>query len=635
MQPPEQVKDFPSVPGIYRMLNARGTILYIGKAKDLKKRVQSYWTRAAKDRYQVELLLKQVKDVDCIVTDTEKEALLLERTLIRKHKPKYNIELRDDKSYPSLKLSIQHDYPRIYYTRDIKSDGGLYYGPYSSAFACRQVVDYIERYFLLRTCSDRELKSRKRPCIQYQIGRCSAPCVDYISKAAYQEIVAQIKLLLEGRSDKLRGLMEAKMAEASDEQRYEEAARYRDLLRDLDKTMEQQKMVSHQGEERDFVGLYREGESGMIAVLMIRAGKVSDTHWFPFKKLVEDEDVIESFLTQYYSEHRYIPPEVYVQLDLPGRAALMEYLSDEAGRKVRLFCPKKGDKRDLLSLAMRNAGEAFKRRSDRAKDREAALEYLQQRLGLEKLPRRMECFDISNIQGKQPVGSMVRFKDGEPDKSYYRRFKIKTLPEEPNDYAMMYEVLSRRFRKAVSSETTRDGWREETLAPTVKSQGKVSDSDRTRPETNKWILPDLIVIDGGKGQLNIAKKVLEELDILNVDLCSLAKPQEGEDRDKVFIPGRSNPILLPKNSSSLHLLMRLRDEAHRFAITFHKQLRGKQLQASELDKIPGIGDAKKKALLKHFGSLKRVKLASVAQLAEVKGVTRELAEQVHRTLKQG
>ena len=428
-----KIKDFPNLPGVYRMKNARGTILYIGKAKDLKKRVHSYWTRAAQDRYQIELLLQQVTDVDCIVTDTEKEALLLERTLIRKHKPKYNIDLRDDKSYPSIKLSIKDQYPRIYYTRDIKSDGSIYYGPYSSAFACKQVVDYIERYFLLRTCSDRELSSRKRPCIQYQIGRCSAPCVEYIPDSDYQEIVGQVKLLLDGQTHKLRRVMETNMHEASEALQYEAAARYRDLLRDLDTTMEQQKMVSHRGEERDFIGLYREGEPGMIAVLMVRSGRVCDSRWFPFKKLLEDVDVIESFLMQYYTEQSYIPTELYVQLDLPSRSALMEYLSEVAGRKVRLSCPKQGEKRDLLSLAMRNAQEAFKRRTEKAADREVALEHLQERLGLHNLPRRMECFDISNIQGKQPVGSMVRFQDGEADKRFYRRFMIKTLPEEPND----------------------------------------------------------------------------------------------------------------------------------------------------------------------------------------------------------
>jgi len=603
----ETIKAFPNSPGIYRMKNERGTILYIGKAKDLKKRVQSYWSKAAQDRYQIEFLLKKVRTIDCIVTDTEKEALILENTLIKKHKPKYNIDLRDDKTFPSIKLSIKDEYPRIYYTREIKQDGGLYYGPYASAFACKQVIDFIERYFQLRTCSDHELNSRKRPCIQYQIHRCSAPCVGYIDPAKYREIVQEVHWLLEGKSKELRTVIREHMEASSETRRYEDAARYRDLLRDLDKTMEQQKMVSHRGEEQDFIGLYREGEPGMIAVLMIRDGKVSETRWFPFKRLVEDVDVIESFLMQYYDGRHYTPPEIYVQIDLPNGDTLEEHLSEIAGRRLKLKCPRRGDKRELLSLAMRNAREAFRRRSEQAADREETLQALQQNLRLDRLPRRMECFDISNIQGKQAVGSMVRFNDGQPDKTFYRRFRVRTLPEAPNDYAMMYEVLSRRFKKAA--------------LPSDDTEGK------------KWELPDLLVVDGGKGHLNIAQKVLQELDVLNVDLCSLAKPQAGEDRDKIFRPGRKNPILLSKNSSSLHLMMRIRDEAHRFAITYHKALRHKKMRSSLLDGIAGIGAKKKKALLRHFGSLKGVQAASVAELQAVSGMSPALAKRIYQVLK--
>ncbi len=606
------------------MKSERGTILYIGKAKDLRKRVSSYWTKQAQDRIQIEPLLKRTKDVDFIVTDTEKEALILENTLIKKHKPKYNIELRDDKSFPSIKLSIQDEYPRIYYTRDLKKDGSLFFGPYASAFACRQVVDYVEKYFQLRTCSDHELVSRKRPCIQYQIDRCSAPCVGKIDKAAYQMIVAEVCLLLEGKGERLRATMVEKMEQASESLAFEQAAHYRDLLGDLDKTLEQQKMVSHRGEERDFIGFYREGEAGMIAVLQVRAGKVSDSSWYPFKKLVEDNDVIENFITQYYQVGHYIPPEIYVSDTLSHELLLSEYLSECSDRKVAIKQPKRGEKKDLLTLAIKNAEEAFRQQTDKQANREAALEYLQERLQLTRFPRRMECFDISNIQGKQPVGSMVSFKEGEPDKSFYRRFKIKTLPDEPNDYAMMNEVLTRRFKRAVGAQF---------IAPSNGDQvaGVMHDAP-TATNQDKWSLPDLLVIDGGKGQLNIAKQVLIDLDILNVDLCSLAKPKEGEDRDKVFIPGRANPILLPKNSQALHLLMALRDEAHRFAITFHRSLRQKKLQSSLLDEIAGIGPAKKKALLKHFGSLKRVKEASLEQLSAVSGITNALAEVIYQAL---
>ena len=599
------------------MRDAKGHVLYIGKAKDLKKRVASYWSRQAKDRYQIEFLLKKVTDVDCIVTDTEKEALILENTLIKKEKPRYNLQLRDDKTYPSIKLSILDKYPRIYYTRQIEADGSLYFGPYASALACRQVVDFIERYFLLRTCSDHEFAGRSRPCIQYQIGRCSAPCVASIDQDTYAEIVKEVRWLLEGKSRELKRVLKTRMQEASEELRYEDAARNRDLLRDLDRTLEQQKMVNHGGEERDCLGLYREGEAGQIAVLQVREGKVCGSRWFPFKKSVSDAELIESFIVQYYHRDSYIPNEICVPVTLPNQSLLEELLSETGEHHLKLLHPQRGIRRDLVRLATTNAAEAFRRQGEQAFDIEQTLQTLQEALKLNKLPRRMECFDISNIQGKQATGSMVRFKDGKPDKNFYRRFKIRSVPEEPNDYAMMYEVLARRFKRAQSEE--------------------------------RWELPDLIVIDGGKGQLGIARQVLQELDILNVDLCSLAKPSKEkrgrkgtasaspykDDRDKVFRPGRKNPILLPRNSSSLHMLMRLRDEAHRFAITYHKKLRQRDLRHSKLDQIPGIGEARKKALLKHFGSLKRIGKASVEELQGVTGVSAAAAATIHTRLRAG
>jgi len=600
-QAPTKIQQFPNAPGVYRMLDAKGHVLYIGKAKELRKRVASYWSRQAKDRYQIEFLMRKVTDVDCIVTDTEKEALILESTLIKKHRPRYNLDLRDDKSFPSIKLSIKDKCPRIYYTREIQQDGSLYFGPYTSAFACKQVVDFVERYFKLRTCSDREFASRTRPCIQYQIGRCSAPCVDSIEPEAYEAIVQQVRWLLEGKSRELKTVITTKMQEASDEQRYEDAGRYRDLLADLDTTLEQQKMVNHRGEERDCIGLYREGESGMLAVLMVREGKVCGSRWFPFKKLVSDADIIESFLIQYYREESYIPKEICQPLKLEDAALIGELLSERSGHKVKMIQVQRGEKRDLVDLAIRNAREAFQRRSAKEADVEETLQALQEKLHLGKLPQRIECFDISNIQGKQPVGSVVRFNDGEPAKNLYRRFKIKTLPEEPNDYAMMYELLKRRLVRAQNT-----------------------------PE--RWEMPDLLVIDGGKGQLNIAQRVLQELDVLNVDLCSLAKPHGNEDRDKVFRPGRKNPIRLDKNSSVLHLLMRLRDEAHRFAITYHKSLRSKTIRRSKLDTILGVGPSRKKTLLKYFGSLKRVEAANTTQLQEVEGISPALAEKIYAGL---
>lgn len=596
----KKIKQFPNAPGVYQMKDAAGHILYVGKAKDLRKRVASYWTKQARDRYQVEFLLRKVTDVDCVVTDNEKEALILENTLIKKYHPKYNIQLRDDKSYPSIKLSIRDRYPRIYVTRQIGKDNNLYYGPYSSALACREVVDFIEQYFQLRTCSDHELAGRKRPCLQYQIGRCSAPCVGLIDEATYASLVDEVRLLLEGQSRPLKKKIREHMEEASDELRFEDAARYRDLLHDLDRTLERQKVITHHDEDRDCIGLYREGEPGMVAILMIREGKVIGTRWFPFKKLVEDSEVLESFLTQFYGSSAYVPTEICLQTDLPNLNLIKEVLTEHRGASVSILVPQRGKKKDLVALAIRNAEEAFRRQGQKEADTEETLQILQRKLKLQRLPRRMECFDISNIQGKQAVGSMVCFAEGKPDKNYYRRFKIKTLPEKPNDYAMMYEVLSRRLAH--------------------------------KEKEAKWALPDLLVIDGGKGQLATALKVLEELDVLNVDVCALAKARPDEDGDKVFLPGRKNPVRFPRNSSALHLLMRLRDEAHRFAITYHKKLRQKGVRRSRLDAIPGVGAARKKDLLRYFGSLKRLSAASREDLQKMPGLPAALAERIWQAL---
>ncbi|MBI1909953.1 MAG: excinuclease ABC subunit C [Deltaproteobacteria bacterium] len=517
----EKVSSFPVTPGVYLMKNQAGEVLYVGKAKNLRDRLKSYFSKEATSRTQIQFLMKRVVVIETIVTGTEKEALLLENTLIKKHKPKYNIQLRDDKNYVSVRLSVKDEFPRIYVTRQIKEEEGPYFGPYSSASACRETVDFIEKYFQLRTCSDHELKNRSRPCLQYQIKRCLAPCVGFIQEEPYRQLVENVRLFLEGRKKDLLQKLKIERNEASEKLDFEKAARLRDLIQSMKETLEKQSMIRYRAANQDFVSYYREGEQFTFCVLMVRAGRVQGTRLYHFQSPANGEEMIASFLLQYYGEDRYLPQEIVTRA-------------------------KRGEKKELLRLAEKNAMEGFKRHFREKGESADLLLQLQQQLSLKKIPAVMECYDISNTQGAMATGSLVTFLDGIPAKEHYKRFKIKTVFG-PNDFEMMYEVLKRRLMRSRMTEA-----------------GK-----------SRWQLPDLIVVDGGKGQLGMALKALEELGITGIDVIGLAKKKEGEKQDKVFLPGRKNPILLKPHSSILHLLMQIRDEAHRFAITYHKKLRGK------------------------------------------------------------
>jgi excinuclease ABC subunit C len=538
-----KVKSFPTVPGVYLMKDPMERILYVGKANDLKKRVSSYFGKQAEGRYQVRFLMNRVADIDYLVTDNEKEAFLLENTLIKKHRPRYNLQLKDDKSYASIKLSMKDRFPRIYITRQIKKDGSLYFGPYASAGAARETVEFIEKYFRLRTCSDHEFVNRVRPCLQYQIHRCDAPCVGYIDEPGYRTLVDQVKLFLQGRKQDLLKILERQMQERSDREEFENAAQTRDLIASIRETLEKQKVARHTWLDQDAIGLYREGERLTFCLLMIREGKVWESRLFHLTGHGEDEEILESFLMQYYGEDRFIPDELLISLPIKSLKILRQILAEKKGEKVEVIVPQKGDRSDLIELAFKNAREGFQNRSKKVEEIRDVLARLQETLHLQNFPRRMECFDISNIGGKEAVGSLVSFVDGAPYKDGYRRFKIKTV-DQADDFGMMREVLRRRLTHIESANT-------------------------------KWEKPDLIVIDGGKGQLNAVTAIMNELNITGIDLISLAKEREGEDQDKVFLPGRKNPVLLGRHSSLLHLLMQIRDEAHRFAITYHRKLRAK------------------------------------------------------------
>jgi excinuclease ABC subunit C len=593
-------------PGVYLLKDRHGKVIYVGKAKNLRARVRTYF-RGGDERSQVRFLMQRVAGLETLVTVNDKEALILENNLIKQYKPRYNIRLKDDKSYVSVKVTTQDPWPRILVTRKIVKDGSKYFGPYASAWAVRETLDTIRKVIPLRTCSDGVFRNRSRPCIEYQIKRCLGPCCLPVDPAVYQRHVREATLLLEGKSQQLTRQLEEEMRRASEALRFEDAARLRDRIRAVERTQERQQVVSHGGDDQDVFGLYREGGFIEVQVLFVRQGKLTGNQTYSFADFeFADEEVLEAVLTQFYQGDRYVPDEILVPVDLEDQDVRAEYLSERKGKRMIIFRPQRGDKVRLLEMAAENARQSFRERQDAGHNRERMSAELQRRLHLRNAPKRIECFDISNIQGRLAVGSMVTFDEGEPDKGRYRRFRITTVSG-ADDFMMMYEVLKRRFARA-------------------KEEGTY---------------PDLLVVDGGKGQLNVALEVLRELEINEVAVVGLAKmrveraPQSPEvvrSEERVFLPGRKNPVILKRNSNALFLLQRVRDEAHRFAITYHRQLRRQERLRSELDSIPGIGAARRKRLLRHFGSVRRIREASVEALTEVPGISPALAAAIKSSL---
>ncbi len=601
----EKLDSLPSQPGVYLMRDRAEKVIYIGKAKDLRGRVRAYF-RGGDGRSQIQFLMRRVGNVETLVTNNEKEALILENNLIKQYKPRYNIRLKDDKSYLSIKVTVQHPWPRMLTTRKIVRDRNRYFGPYSSALAARETLDVIEKHFLLRTCTDHNFKNRTRPCLQYQIKRCLGPCVLPVDRGEYQEHLRRAMLFIEGKSHELLDELRRKMQEKSQMMEFEAAAKIRDQIQAVEKTLEKQQMVSHWGADQDIFGIYREGGFIEIQVLYVRQGKLTGNQAYSFEALeFSDEDMMESLLSQFYQGDRFIPDEILLPVELEDREVREEFLSERKGKGVSLTCPRRGDKWRLVEMAVQNARQSFFERHDQEKERERMLQELQVKLRLKSYPQRIECFDISNIYGSHAVGSMVTFFDGEPDKKRYRRYRIRTvdIPAGGDDFAMMHEVLRRRFCRGIE------------------------DGD----------LPDLVVVDGGKGQLGVAIVAMEDLGVKDVDAIGLAKmrvmasPRSSEINrleERVFIPGQSTPVTLRRNSNSLFLLQRVRDEAHRFAITYHKKLRTRQTFFSVLDGIEGIGGERKKVLLRAFGSLKRIQEATFEELIKVPYINEKMAQKI-------
>jgi len=594
-------------PGVYLLKDKAGKVLYVGKAKSLRSRVRAYFREGGDERFQVRFLMKRVRDFDTLVTRSEKEALILENNLIKQYKPRYNIRLKDDKSYLSAKVT-SHAWPRIMVTRKIVKDGGKYFGPFGSADGLRETIDVIRKVFPLRTCSDAVFKNRARPCLEYQIKRCLGPCCLPVDRDEYGRHLHAATMLLEGKNLELLREMRDQMKAHADRLEFEEAARMRDRVRAIEKTVERQTVLHHWGIDQDVFGLYREGGFIEAIVLMVRGGKLTNTHSWDFQDLeFADQDVFADLLTQYYSGARNIPDEVIVPVALEDAEVRAELLTEKRGKKVEFLVPQRGEKLRLLEMAMENARQSFASRRDNELTREKMLDDLRTKLHLKNTPKRMECYDISNLQGTMVVGSQVTFDEGEPRKDLYRRYRIRSF-EGQDDFASMYEVLKRRLTRAVAENE----------------------------------FPDLWVIDGGKGQLNVAVEVLREFNLLDqIDVVSLAKQHVLNDgieetvvksEERVFIPNRKDPIVLPKNSTALFLLVRIRDEAHRFAITYNRELRKRARLRSAIDDIEGIGPVKRRALLRHFGSLRRIREATVEDIAQVKGMNRDLAAKIRTHL---
>ena len=596
----EKIRNAPTRSGVYLMKDGDGRVIYVGKAKSLRARVRAYFG-GTDSRRMIPFLVSRIEDMEFIITDTEKEALILENNLIKKHRPRYNVNLRDDKNFYSLRVDTTQDFPRFQLVRRIKKDGARYFGPYSSSASVKETLHYLHRIFPLRTCKDSEFRRRTRPCMEFQIKRCLAPCCGLFTASQYRKIVTEATLFLEGRSGRLVRQLRSRMERASEELDFEEAARIRNKISAIETTLEKQRIVSPSFKDQDVFGLLRAEDRLQLYAIHVRKGAIIGQRSFPLVKTrMDTAEALSSLLKQYYNTGVTVPREIIVPERMEDAMIIEQWLTEKRGGMVSLVVPRRGNNKALLAMALSNAEQALRAAEKRETESEGVLEDLESYLMLKKVPHRIECFDISNIGGRYAVGSLVTFTEGNPDKSRYRRFRIRTK-EEADDYGMMREVLERRYRE-------------------------------------RETLPDLIVVDGGKGQLGVALSVLQELEIQDVDVIGLAKesltPPTGKlssvrrDRDRVYLPNRKNPLYLDKHPRVLFLLQRVRDEAHRFAVTYHRTLKEKEDFHSVLDTIPGIGAIRKKALLTSFKDVKKIADASLEELVKVPGMGENAARRV-------
>ncbi len=599
----EQLKALPQKPGVYLFRDVSGNVLYVGKGANLHSRVRSYFGAPYSLPPKLQRMVARVSGFEFFITDSEQEALILECNLIKKHRPRYNVRLKDDKTYPYLKIDVANEWPRVYITRRVEKDGSRYFGPYASAGSVRKTLDLLKKLFPFRSCRKEVTGADRKPCLEYDIHRCAGPCIGAVSKDDYQEVIHQVIMFLEGKQEVITEL-ERKMKEASERLEFERAAIIRDQIKAVAKVMEQQKISSAAMGEQDVIALAQDRDQAYVEVFFIRGGKLIERDHFIVQGTRDEEpgQIMSSFLSQFYDSATFVPPLILLQYPPEDLAIIEGRLESKRGARVTLRVPQRGEKKRLVDMVANNArqgmGQLMVKWLADPETTTAALEELRRELHLPRTLRRVECYDISDIRGTSAVGSMVVFQDGQPKPAHYRRFRIKTVAG-ADDYAMIQEVLRRRFKRALGSADT-TGWA---------------------------VLPDLVLIDGGKGHLTSALDTMKEMGVDFIPVAALAKEEE-----ELFAPQVSEPIVLPRTSPALYLVQRIRDEAHRFALSYHHRLRRRQATTSALDNVPGIGPKRKRALMKRFGSVRAIKEASTDEMAAVIGMTRSLAQRVKEYL---
>ncbi|GCE25999.1 UvrABC system protein C [Dictyobacter alpinus] len=663
------LNSLPHKPGIYLMKDAEGTIIYVGKAISLFNRVRSYFQESTDHSPKNRSMVAKIDDIEFLVVQNEVEALVLESNYIKQNRPKYNVLLRDDKSYPYIKVALTEDFPRVYRVRSFHHDGNRYFGPYTNSGSVDATLDLLNKLFAFRTCrydgsawappekgeppANWKLKLLSRPCTQYYIHRCTAPCVAYTTREEYNAIIKQVLLFLEGRHDEVLKDLQAQMEKAAEDLNFEEAARLRDRIQAVERVSEKQRIINTEAQDdQDVIALASEDDETCAQVFFFRGGKMVGREYFILQGTRDSSagEVMASFIQQFYQSSPHVPPEIMVEVEPDDRLILQTWLKEKRkgtasanGRSaVTITTPRRGDKVEVVKMVKHNAQlvleqQRIKWLTDTQKT-QLALEELQQVLNLATVPLRIECYDISNTQGSDSVGAMVVFEGGRPKNSEYRRFKIKQV-EGPNDYASHQEVLRRRFRKAATNTSSLPSKPDddistpigETIEEIIQDGEPQTTGKSTETTQHDWAMPDLVIIDGGKGHLNAALQVMRELD-LDIPTIGVAKEEGSHTKlntaEEIYIPGANEPIILPRNSQGLYLLQRIRDEAHRFGITYHRKLRSNRTFKSVLDEIPGIGPKRKQTLMKHFGSVRAISNASLDDLAALEGMTRDAAEKV-------
>ena len=638
------LNSLPHKPGIYLMKDAEGTILYVGKAISLYNRVRSYFQESTDLSPKNRSMVAKVDDIEFLVVRNEVEALVLESNYIKQYRPKYNVLLRDDKNYPYIKVSLTEDFPRVYRVRSFQRDGNRYFGPYTNSGAVDATLDLLNKLFSFRTCrydasnwappregeppAGWKQKLLARPCTQYYIHRCIAPCVAYATREEYDVVIRQVILFLEGKHEEVVKSLQERMQKAAEELNFEEAARIRDRIKAVEQVLEKQRIIHTEGQDdQDVIALASSEDETCAQVFFFRSGKLVGREFFILQGTRDSSsgEVMSSFLQQFYESSPHVPAEIIAEVEPDDRAVMLQWLKEKRGASVTMTVPKRGEKLRLVEMVKQNAKEVLEQQRIKwltdSQKTQLALEELQEALNLAAPPQRIECYDISNTQGTNSVGAMVVFEAGRPKNSEYRRFKIKSV-EGPDDFASHQEVLRRRFRAASGKAAQVSASVRDEVEGSSGGDGTGDEAAQDVQLQHDWAMPNLIIIDGGKGQLSAAMEVLQELHI-DVPTVGLAKENE-----EIFTPGSPDPIILPRSSQGLYLVQRIRDEAHRFGITYHRKLRSDRTFKSVLDEIPGIGPKRKKALMKHFGSIRAISAASIDDLAALDGMTRDAAEKV-------